>query len=100
MQTFDAGVTVDQWLSLVHVERAGRALPHPFTDCAHWWELAHHALRALETLHQLQVVHLKVAPDNICVPAVRHDAQADVAAPTVGLIKPLGAAFDYRFKRE
>ena len=77
--------TVEQWVSLLRVERAGRPLPHPFADCAHWWELAHHTLRALETLHLLEVLHLNVAPDNICVPIVRHDAHADVAPSTIGL---------------
>ena len=44
VQTYDAGATVDQWATLLPVERDGRVLRHVFEDCAHWWALAHHCL--------------------------------------------------------
>ncbi|HZW72777.1 MAG TPA: hypothetical protein VFF43_04490, partial [Caldimonas sp.] len=42
VQTYDAGVTVDQWATLLPVSRDGRVARHVFEDCAHWWALAHH----------------------------------------------------------
>ena len=53
VQTYDAGVTVDQWATLLPLERDGRRLRHVFEDCAHWWALAHHCLIALDAIHAL-----------------------------------------------
>jgi hypothetical protein len=39
-----------------------------FEDCAHWWALAHHCLVALDEIHSLELVHLDVKGDNICIP--------------------------------
>jgi len=68
VQTYDAGATVDQWATLLPVERGGHLYAHAFDDCAHWWALAHHCLVALDEIHTLQVVHLDVKGDNICIP--------------------------------
>ena len=70
LQTFDAGVTVEHLVTLLTLQRDGRVVPHVFADCGHWWALAHHTLRVLETLHALDVVHLDVKPDNLCVPVL------------------------------
>jgi serine/threonine protein kinase len=68
VQTYDAGVTVDQWATLLPLIRDGRVYRHAFEDCAHWWALAHHSLIALKKIHQLQLVHLDVKGDNVCIP--------------------------------
>lgn len=68
VQTYDAGVTVDQWATMLPVLRDGRLLRHVFEDCAHWWALAHHCLRALQAIHELSVVHLDIKGDNVCIP--------------------------------
>ena len=68
VQTYDAGATVDQWATLLPIERDGRVYAHAFEDCAHWWALAHHCLVALDEIHTLQLVHLDVKGDNICIP--------------------------------
>jgi hypothetical protein len=68
VQTYDAGVTVDQWATLLPVTRDGRVYRHVFEDCAHWWALAHHCLRALNEIHPLELVHLDIKGDNICIP--------------------------------
>jgi serine/threonine protein kinase len=68
VQTYDAGVTVDQWATLLPVTRNACTLRHVFEDCAHWWALAHHCLRALQAIHELSVVHLDIKGDNVCIP--------------------------------
>jgi serine/threonine protein kinase len=68
LQTYDAGVSVDQWATLLPVSRGGTIFRHVYEDCAHWWALAHHCLAALEEIHALHVVHLDLKADNICIP--------------------------------
>ncbi|NUZ07975.1 hypothetical protein [Piscinibacter koreensis] len=68
VQTYDAGITVDHWVTLLPVERGGRSFPHVFEDCAHWWALARHVLVALDAIHQLNLVHLDLKADNVCIP--------------------------------
>lgn len=68
VQTYDAGVTVDFWGTLLPVARDGRVLRHVFQDCAHWWALARHCLLALDAIHELQLVHLDLKADNVCIP--------------------------------
>ena len=68
VQTYDAGVTVDQWATLLPVARDGCCYRHVFEDCAHWWAFAHHCLRALHEIHPLELVHLDIKGDNVCIP--------------------------------
>jgi serine/threonine protein kinase len=68
VQTYDAGVTVDQWATLLPVMRDGRVRRHVFEDCAHWWALAHYCLSALAEIHRLELVHLDIKGDNVCIP--------------------------------
>ncbi|HEY2865140.1 MAG TPA: hypothetical protein VGK37_16075 [Casimicrobiaceae bacterium] len=68
VQTYDAGVTVDQWATLLPVSRDGTVHRHVFEDCGHWWALAHYCLAALDEIHPLHVVHLDIKGDNICIP--------------------------------
>jgi len=68
VQTYDAGVTVDQWATLLPVSRDGASYRHIFEDCAHWWSLAHCCLAALDEIHSLGLVHLDIKGDNICIP--------------------------------
>jgi hypothetical protein len=68
VQTYDAGVTVDQWATLLPVMRDGSVQRHVFEDCAHWWALAHYCLLALNEVHRLELVHLDIKGDNVCIP--------------------------------
>ena len=68
VQTYDAGVTVDHWATLLPLERDGAQLRNVFEDCAHWWALARHCLAALDAIHALQLVHLDLKADNVCIP--------------------------------
>lgn len=69
VQTYDAGITVDHWATLLPVQRDGHASAHVFADCAHWWALARALLGALDAIHELRLVHLDLKPDNVCIPA-------------------------------
>ncbi len=79
VQTYDAGVTVDQWATLLPLHRDGRVYRHMFEDCAHWWALAHHCLTALKEIHQLRLVHLDVKGDNVCIPFAPANFDPDAA---------------------
>ena len=73
VQTYDAGITVDHWATLLPLERDGVRLRNAFEDCAHWWALARHCLVALDSIHALQLVHLDLKADNVCVPIAPAD---------------------------
>ncbi|HEX4524722.1 MAG TPA: hypothetical protein VH704_14470, partial [Casimicrobiaceae bacterium] len=77
VQTCDAGVTVDQWATLVPVVRNGAVRRNIFEDCAHWWALARHCLVALNEIHALELVHLDIKADNICIPYAPADFDPD-----------------------
>ena len=79
VQTYDAGVTVDQWATLLPVSRDGAMRRHVFEDCAHWWALAHYCLTALDEIHSLELVHLDIKGDNICIPCGPANFDPDVA---------------------
>ena len=88
VQTYDAGATVDQWATLLPVERDGGVYARVFEDCAHWWALAHHCLVALDEIHSLQLVHLDIKGDNICIPI--GPAEFDPAVPEARLFPVFG----------
>ena len=68
VQTYDAGVTVDHWATLLPLERDGALLRNVFEECAHWWALARASLVALDAIHELRLVHLDLKADNVCIP--------------------------------
>jgi hypothetical protein len=83
VQTYDAGATVDQWATILPVTRDGRVRRHVFEDCAHWWALAHYCLVALDQVHALELIHLDIKGDNVCIPV--GPAQFDPEAPDLHL---------------
>ena len=97
VQTYDAGVTVDQWATLLPVTRNGAVRRHIFEDCAHWWALAHHCLAALNEIHALDLVHLDIKGDNICIPYGPADFDPDASGirlfPAFGRLALIDFAF-------
>ena len=83
VQTYDAGVTVDQWATLIPVARDAAVHRHIFEDCAHWWALAHHCLAAFNEIHALGLVHLDIKADNICIPYGPADFDPDSSGPRI-----------------
>jgi hypothetical protein len=96
MQTFDAGASVEQ-LALLRLERDGRVVPHAFADCAHWWALARHMLRVLDTLHGLHVVHRDIHPRHVCVPVLPADFVPGASAATLTFQFARLALIDFAF---
>ena len=80
VQTYDAGVTVDHWSTLLPIRREGVDHRHVFEDAAHWWALARHCLVALDAIHGLHLVHLDLKADNVCIPLGPVDFDPDDAA--------------------
>lgn len=97
VQTYDAGVTVDHWATLLPVQRDGRTLRHVFEDCAHWWALARHLLLALDAIHELRLVHLDLKADNVCIPASPPDFDPAVPGQPLQLRFGQLALIDFAF---
>lgn len=97
VQTYDAGVTIDHWERLLPVERDGQVLRHVFQDCAHWWALAHHFLIALQEIHKLQLVHLDVKADNVCIPLAPATFSPDAAQQRLFPVFKQLALIDFAF---
>ncbi len=97
VQTYDAGVTVDQWATLLPVSRDGRVRRHVFEDCAHWWALAHHCLNALKVIHALEVVHLDIKGDNVCIPYAPASFDPDSSELRLQPVFPQLALIDFAF---
>ncbi|HEX6362044.1 MAG TPA: hypothetical protein VFZ93_03755, partial [Albitalea sp.] len=97
VQTYDAGVTVDHWMTLLPVQRDGRVLRHVFEDCAHWWALARHCLIALDAIHELRLVHLDLKADNVCIPVAPADFDAAVPGMVLQPLFEQIALIDFAF---
>jgi hypothetical protein len=97
VQTYDAGVTVDQWATLLPVIRGDRVYRHVFEDCAHWWALAHHCLLALQEIHRLELVHLDIKGDNVCIPYAPVSFDPQSADPSLRPVFPQFALIDFAF---
>jgi hypothetical protein len=97
VQTYDAGITIDHWATLLPVRRSGQSLGHVFQDCAHWWALARHSLIALDAIHGIGLVHLDLKADNVCIPyepaAFDPAARAAWIAPRIEQISLIDFAF-------
>jgi hypothetical protein len=97
VQTYDAGVTVDQWATLLPLNRNGHVYRHAFEDCAHWWALAHYCLVALREIHQLQLVHLDIKGDNVCIPFGPANFDPEAAGATLYPLFGQLALIDFAF---
>ena len=66
VQTYDAGITVDHWATLLPVRRDGPAAPCSKTRAlvGPGAPLPDRAQR----IHELQIVHLDPKADNVCIP--------------------------------
>src|SRR5205807_1142337 len=75
----------------------GRVYRHAFEDCAHWWALTHHSLIALKKIHQLELVHLDIKGDNVCIPvgpgSFDPDAPGERLQPRFGHLALIDFAF-------
>ncbi len=61
--------TVDQWATLLRLQRDGHIYRHAFEDRAHRWALEPITAVAPKEIHQLQLVRIPhIKGDNVCIP--------------------------------
>ena len=68
LATFDAGVTVEDWLKLRPRYANGTVYSHPFTHAGQFLLLLRACLVALKEIHGLGIVHCDIKADNLCIP--------------------------------
>jgi len=66
--TFDAGLTLEDWLRQRPCYADGKTLSHPFQHAASLLALLRAGLIALREIHLRGFVHLDIKQDNICLP--------------------------------
>jgi serine/threonine protein kinase len=66
--TFDAGLTLEDWLGLKPRYADRKTLSHPFHHAAALLSLLRACLLALREIHERGIVHLDIKADNICLP--------------------------------
>lgn len=65
--TFDAGLTIKDWLGQKPRYADGKTLAHPFQHIGMLLSLLRACLVALKEIHQNGIVHLDIKEDNICL---------------------------------
>ena len=68
LATFDAGITVEDWLQVRPRYANGTVHTHPFTHIYLFFLLLRACLIALKEIHSIGIVHCDIKPDNICLP--------------------------------
>lgn len=69
VETFDAGLTIDEWARYISPRYAnGLVLPHPFLRGENALRLLQGCLLALFSIHRLGILHCDIKGDNICLP--------------------------------
>ena len=66
--TFDAGVTVSDWLKLRPRYPGGAEHAHPFAHAGQFLALLRACLLALHDIHSHGIVHCDIKADNLCLP--------------------------------
>jgi formylglycine-generating enzyme required for sulfatase activity len=66
--TYDAGVTILDWLNVRPKYPDGSVLAHPFAHAGMFLLLLKFCLAALREIHTLGIVHCDIKADNLCLP--------------------------------
>jgi len=68
LATFDAGITIEDWLNVRPRYADGTTQAHPFTHAYMFFSLLKACLVALKEIHRIGIVHCDIKADNICLP--------------------------------
>ncbi|HEV8517862.1 MAG TPA: hypothetical protein VGQ54_04760 [Burkholderiales bacterium] len=70
--TFDAGITIANWLRVKSRYTDTATLSHPFQRSDAFLRLIRACLVALKQIHEHRIVHCDIKEDNICIPYAPH----------------------------
>ena len=76
LATWDAGITLEDWLKIQPRYSSGITAAHPFQDASMFLQLVRACLVALREIHRSKIVHCDIKPDNICLPYTPYPHQA------------------------
>lgn len=74
--TGDAGVTLEDWLSVQARYANGTTALHPFQHTGAFLQLLRACLLALREIHRVRIIHCDIKADNICLPFAPYPYQA------------------------
>src|SRR6185503_14200388 len=75
--TYDAGITVADWLRVRSRYDDTAVLSHPFQRADAFLRLIRACLVALKQIHAHRIVHCDIKEDNICIPYLPHPFSGD-----------------------
>ena len=70
--TYDAGITLADWLRVQPRYPDGTTLDHPFQHAGAFLQLVRGCLAALKAIHRYGIAHCDIREDNICLQHVPH----------------------------
>lgn len=73
--TYDAGLTIEDWLRVRAEYPNGEIYSHPFKHAGLFLSLMRACLVALREIHRHGIVHCDIKPDNICLPYLPYPRQ-------------------------
>jgi serine/threonine protein kinase len=66
--TYDAGITIFDWLMVKPIFQDGATHAHPFVHIGMFLKLMSACLKALHEIHRNGIIHCDIKSDNICLP--------------------------------
>lgn len=91
--TYDAGITLEDWLLVRPGYSGGEPLAHPFQRGDQFLKLLRALMCALNEIHALGIMHCDLKPENICLPYTPQASGSEALSIAFERIKLIDFAF-------